>query len=89
MDNFSGNKLIGLKLEYKEKYIRYNEIKRELRNNYGDEKEKQRKLDLLHYQANEISEANLVVGEEEELEENLKKILNSEKIQKNLEESQI
>ena len=64
LDNFSGNKLIWLKLEYKEKYIRYNEIKRELRNNYGDEKEKQRKLDLLKYQLNEIQDAKLKVGDD-------------------------
>ena len=87
LDNFSGNKLIGLKLEYKEKYIRYNEIKRELRNNYGDEKEKQRKLDLLKYQLNEIQDAKLKVGEEEKLEERRKIIVNSEKIAKNLSEA--
>ena len=87
LDNFSGDKLIGLKLEYKEKYIRYNEIKRELRNNYGDEKEKQRKLDLLKYQLNEIQDAKLKVGEEEKLEERRKIIVNSEKIAKNLSEA--
>ena len=87
LDNFSGDKLIGLKLEYKEKYIRYNEIKRELRNNYGDEKEKQRKLDLLKYQLNEIQDAKLKVGEEEKLEERRKIIVNSEKIVKNLSEA--
>ena len=45
LDNFVGEEIFQLKKEYKEKYIRYNEIKRELRENYGDEKEKQRKLD--------------------------------------------
>ena len=84
LDNFSGDKLIGLKLEYKEQYLRYNEIKRELRNNYGDEKEKQRKLDLLKYQLNEIRETKLKNGEEEKLEERRKIIVNSEKIAKNL-----
>ena len=87
LDNFSGDKLIGLKSEYKEKYLRYNEIKRELRNNYGDEKEKQRKLDLLKYQLNEIQEAKLKNGEEEKLEERRKIIVNSEKIAKNLSEA--
>ena len=87
LDNFSGDKLIGLKLEYKEKYLRYNEINRELRNNYGDEKEKQRKLDLLKYQLNEIQEAKLKNGEEEKLEERRKIIVNSEKIAKNLSEA--
>ena len=36
LDNFIGNQIIRLKQEYGEKYKRYNEIKRELRENYGD-----------------------------------------------------
>lgn len=87
LDNFSGEKIIKLKEEYKEKYTRYNEIKRELRNNYGDEKEKQRKLDLLKYQLNEIQESKLKIGEEELLEEKRKIIMNSEKIAQNLSEA--
>ena len=87
LDNFSGEKIIKLKEEYKEKYTRYNEIKRELRNNYGDEKEKQRKLDLLKYQLNEIQESKLKIGEEEQLEEKRKIIMNSEKIAKYLSEA--
>ena len=50
---------MNLKKNIKKKYVRHNEIKRELRDNYGDEKEKQRKLDLLRYQLNEIQEAKL------------------------------
>ena len=84
LDNFIGKEIFDLKVEYKNKYTRYNEIKRELRENYGDEKEKQRKLDLLRYQLNEIQEAKLKTGEEEKLEEKRKIILNSEKIAKNL-----
>lgn len=87
LDNFIGESINQLKQEYKEKYTRYNEIKRELRENYGDEKEKQRKLDLLRYQANEIEEAKLKNGEEEKLEEKRKIMMNSEKIAKNLSEA--
>lgn len=87
LDNFSGEELFKLKTKYAEKYTRYNEIKRELRNNYGDEKEKQRKLDLLRYQLNEIQESKLKMGEEERLEEKRKIIMNSEKIAKNLKEA--
>lgn len=87
LDNFIGEEIFELKKEYKEKYVRYNEIKRELRENYGDEKEKQRKLDLLRYQLNEIQEAKLKVGEEEKLDEKRKIIMNSEKIAKNLSEA--
>ena len=77
MKNIKGGK-------YNEKYVKYNEIKKELKENYGDEKEKQRKLDLLKYQLNEIEEANLKANEEEKLEEKRKIIQNSEKIVENL-----
>lgn len=87
LDSFIGEEIFELKKEYKEKYIRYNEIKRELRNNYGDEKEKQRKLDLLRYQLNEIQEAKLKPGEEEKLDEKRNIFMNSEKIVKNLSEA--
>ena len=65
-------------------YNRYNNIKKELKNNYGDEKEKQRKLDLLTYQLNEISDANLKEDEEEELNKLHTVMKNSEKIYTNL-----
>ena len=45
---------------------------------------KQRKLDLLKYQLNEIQEAKLKKDEEEKLEEKRKIIVNSEKISSNL-----
>ena len=67
--------------------MKYNEKKKELKENLGDEKERQRRIDLLKYQINEIEEANLKEVEEEELEEKRKKILNSEKIAKNLNEA--
>ena len=43
--------------KYKTYYDEYNQVKKELKENLGDEKEKQRKLDLLQYQINEIEEA--------------------------------
>ena len=89
LDGFIGDKIIDIKNQYKEKYEKYLEIKQELKNNYGDEKERERKLDLLRYQFNEIEEANLKVNEEENLEEKRKLMLNSEKISKNLNEADI
>lgn len=89
LDGFIGDKIIDIKRQYKEKYEKYLEIKQELKNNYGDEKERERKLDLLRYQFNEIKEANLKVNEEENLEEKRKLMLNSEKISKNLNEADI
>ena len=89
LDGFIGDKIVDIKNQYKEKYEKYLEIKQELKNNYGDEKERERKLDLLRYQFNEIEEANLKVTEEDNLEEKRKLMLNSEKISKNLNEADI
>ncbi len=85
LDSFIGEKILNIKKEYRELFKRYNEIKLELKNNYGDDKEKQRKLDLLRYQLKEIEDVNLKVGEDEKLEEQRKIIMNSEKIAENLE----
>ena len=87
LDGFIGEELLKYKQEYKEKYARYIEIKQELKANYGDEKERERKLDLLKYQFNEIEEAELKEKEEEELEEKRKIMLNSEKISNSLNEA--
>ena len=87
LDGFIGDKINNKKLEYLGLYEKYCDIKHELANNFGDEKERQRKLDLLEYQVKEIEEANLKVGEEEELEEKRKLIVNSEKIVENLQEA--
>lgn len=84
LDHFIGENILNIKKEYKSLYLSYNNIKKRLKENYGDEKEKQRKIDLLQYQLREINEANLKDGEEEELEVRRKIMLNSEKISKNL-----
>lgn len=84
LDNFIGKEILSQKTKYKELYIRRNEIKKELKENLGDDKEKQRKLDLLQYELDEINEANLIENEENELEEKRKKYMNFEKISKSL-----
>lgn len=87
LDDFSLEKISILKNEYSEMYKEYCSVKEELNKNYGDDIEKQRMLDLLNYQLDEIKNANLVVGEEEELEEKRKILSNSEKISGSLNET--
>lgn len=87
LDGFIGKKIFEIKEAYKEKYQKYTEIKQKLKENYGDEKERERKLDLLKYQLDEIEQANLKQNEENELEEKRKIMLNSEKISTNLQEA--
>ncbi len=84
LDGFVGEKITNFKNQYEVFYEEYNKIIQDLKDNLGDEKEKQRKLDLLNYQINEIKEANLKKNEDEELEEKRKVIINSEKINENL-----
>ena len=89
VDGYIGNKITELKKDYLKYYTRYNEINKELKENYGDDKERQRKIDLLKYQINEIEVASLKEGEEEQLEEKRKIIMNSEKIAQSLNEADL
>ena len=57
LDDFVGNKMHEIKIKYEELYKKYNEINLQLSKNYGDDKEKERRLDLLNYQLEEIVNA--------------------------------
>jgi len=84
LDGFIGDEIKENKGQYLEHFKQYNEIKEKLKNNYADETEKERRLDLLRYQYNEIEVANLKVGEDIELEEKHNIMINSEKLKDNL-----
>lgn len=89
LDNFIGDKILIAKQEYKALFKKRIELKKELKENLGDEKEKERQLSLLQYEFDEIENANLKCKEEEELEEKRKVFMNSEKIGKALNEADI
>ena len=80
LDNYCGEDLLKLKLDYSEKYSKYLDIKKKLKENLSDNKERERKLDLLQYEFDEIDNANLKIDEENELNEKRNIYLNSEKI---------
>lgn len=84
LDKFVGEKMFNIHEKYCELYNEYVELNKKLKNNYGDEIEKQRKLDLLEYQYKEIKSANLKRGEDEQLEEKRKIIMSSEKVAESL-----
>lgn len=79
LDNIGSSKVLPLKSDVKDLYDEYVDIKRSL-SRFGDQDERLRKLDILEYQINEIDDANIKEGEEEELLEKRKKIRNMEKI---------
>ena len=84
LDKFIGKELEDNLNKYKVKLAEYNTLKQELKNTYGEDQEKERRLDLLRYQYNEIEQANLKENEEEELEEKHKIMQNAEKLKDNL-----
>ncbi|MCI8961382.1 MAG: DNA repair protein RecN [Clostridia bacterium] len=86
LDDFIGENIKPLKAEYLKLYNEYKNLLTEIKNNFGDDKEKQRKLDLLRYQIKEIETADLKVGEDVEVGNIRERIINSEKIQNNLNE---
>ena len=57
--------------EYYNEFKRLNSIRKELNSLEMDEDEKQRKIDLLKYQINELESANIKIGETKELKEKL------------------
>ena len=84
LDEFIGNEIKDIKSDYMNLYLKYNEIVNKLAKNYGDDTERERKLDLLRYQLNEIERANLKIGEDEELQEKHNIMKNSERLQENI-----
>lgn len=76
--------------EFQEYYVLYRElvcIKRELDAMITDEAEKQRKIDLLSYQVQEIEDAGLTAGEEQILESRRKILANASAIRDKIAQS--
>ena len=76
--------------EFQEYYVLYRElvrIKRELDAIITDEAEKQRKIDLLSYQVQEIEDAGLTAGEEQTLESRRKILANASAIRDKIAQS--
>lgn len=86
LDFFCKEQLAELKNELEKKYKEYKSIKKQINDLLGDEKEIERKIDLLQFQIDEITNAELEEGEEEQLQMQLKKLSNSERLIKGIEE---
>lgn len=84
LDKFIGEEITNDLIKYNQLFTEYKELKTKLKNNYGSEIEKQRKLDLLQYQYKEIKNAKLKNGEDEDLESKRMLIMNSEKVAESL-----
>lgn len=80
LDLFSGDKLLTLKKDYDSFLEEYRLKKSKLKEVSGDKNDRERKIDLLKYQIDEIKKAKLKADEEETLEKKRLIMANSEKI---------
>lgn len=79
LDDIGAAKITKVKEDVANYHAEYVSLKREL-SRFGDESERERKLDILTFQIDEIEKADVKDGEEDELLQARKRIRNMEKI---------
>lgn len=80
LDCYAGSQVIALKAEYQKNYRRYKELQTELAELTRSEQERLRQIDMLQFQIQEINDANLREGEDQELLERRNILRNAEKL---------
>ena len=80
LDAYGGKEIQEILILLWERYDRYLSLQNQLKSFLGNERERERNIDLLKFQINEIDNANLHKGEEEELNQRRIILSNSEKI---------
>lgn len=80
LDRFGGQKIAALKEDVYKHYNEYNEVLNKIKKLGGNDFDRERTKSILQYQIKEIEDANLKVGEEEELTSQLKLFSSAEKI---------
>ena len=87
LDEFAKDSIKDVKSQVADAYQTYKKYKEELQEANLDEKERNKELSFLAFEINEIQEANLKEHEDEELEEQYRRMVNGQKITANLEEA--
>lgn len=80
LDLFAGGKLAAIKAEYQKELETLKECQSKLKSLSGVGKERERLIEALKYQVNEIRQANLVADEDESLERQSKILSHAEEI---------
>lgn len=84
LDDYAGDELSTIKDELKLELSKYHQLLDERNNNNTDENIRKRQIELLEFEINEIDEASLSVGEDEELEKRFRFLSNARKIMENV-----
>jgi DNA repair protein RecN (Recombination protein N) len=87
LDRLGGSELESRKADLKQAWNQWRSVKREIDKILGLNKDGERRKDILKYQIDEISKANLQTGEEEELRKERAILIHSEKIMSTVNDS--
>ena len=84
VDEFNASEIIPVRNKVAELYRAYTEVERKLNSGFVSAEERERRIDILAYQINEIETAHLYAGEEEEITAELAVLSNAERISSSL-----
>ena len=80
LDEYAHKELKEEKEKLFESFGKYTKLKKELEEALSDEEKRLREISFMEFEVNEIEEANLVIGEDEDLEKLYRKMNNARKI---------
>ena len=80
LDEYAGERLVKIKEKLKKDFKEYEAFRKELEESSLDEETRRREMSLAEFEATEIAEARLSIGEDEELEKDYRKMVNAQKI---------
>ena len=84
LDAYAGTELLDELLKLKAVYAEYRSLQEELEEENLDEAQRKRELDLVQYEVEEIEQAALRLGEDEELEQEYHRMLHGKQIREAL-----
>lgn len=84
IDNFAGQELLKIKEEYLSLYYERKRILEDIERLGGEPEKRIKNMEFLKFQIDEIENANLKIGEEEELFKKRKILANAEKLAQNI-----
>ena len=87
IDAYMAEEIIPKREAVNAAYEEYSAVRAKLNSGFLSEAERERRIDILNYQINEIEKASLSVGEEESINEELKVLTNAERITESLNSS--
>lgn len=86
LDEYGKERIQNAKSQTAEAYKEYASLKRKLKEGSMDEEQRKRQLAFLEFEINEIEQAQIRVGEDEELEKQYRKLVNSKKLAESMQE---